>query len=152
MFKLKKQNTKLKQELNDLDGRYGKKSRIRENELMVLESDYHMTPEKPLSELLNNLKVTLIGFAKEHEIYRYFENYHTNLTVIESVKQNFFANQLTSADVFFVHVAYGPHAAGKRAMSVAGATIPYAILQEIKSIPRVQNAMTNVILRHFGNI
>lgn len=147
---LRKQNSQLKQELNDVEGKYGKKILIKENELTVLDSDYHLTPEKPLNELLDNVKVALIGFAKEHEIYRYFEKYHVNFIVIESIKKNFFANQLTAADVFFVHISYGPHAAGKRAMSVAGATTPYAILQDFKNIGKVQNAITNVLIRNLN--
>lgn len=142
-----KENTKLKQELNDLKGKKSKKEQIKSNEFIVKDSDYEVKSIKSLDELLSNCRIVLLGFRKEHEVFKHFNKYK-NITVVEGFSKNFSCDVMKSAQFIFIHIDYIAHSAGWRAKNAAMNTVPYANLKNTNNVSKLQNAVSNVLVRY----
>jgi phosphoserine phosphatase len=145
---LKDENKKIKQALNDLQGKLSRKGRVEDNELSILETDYLTLAARPLVQILDGVNVVLFGFQEEHDAYKYFASLHKNMRVIEGSKKTFRGDAMKHVDVIFIHRRYMGHSASWRAENLAMASVPYAILKrEINNIERLENAMANVLAR-----
>ncbi|TLM69245.1 MAG: hypothetical protein FDZ69_00290 [Deltaproteobacteria bacterium] len=146
---LRKTNKELKQQVNDLKGIVGGRNARIENHVAVNEDDYSMLPAESLSEILDGgYRVAFFGFSENHSTYQYFSDYHRNLKVMSGFTDTYDANFLKTYDFIFEFIDNMSHAVDKK-NKAAMQYVPFAKLEEHGSPAKLENAMANVLIRHF---
>ena len=122
--------------------------RVNCNEIEVLSSDYMDIPFKKLPELLDVYKVVFSGLHSDSNVFIYLNNIHKNLIVITGSKKNFNTTPMEHAAFIFTFKGCMGHPTSWKSEG-ARSRVPWANLANHRNKDILENAMANVLIRHF---
>lgn len=146
---LREVNKKYKQQINKMKGISDEKSLRVNNHVMVKPNDYEMLPIVELGSILDQgYRIALFGFNEHHSVYLYFTKYHKCLSMMPGFDFEYDAKDLKLYDFIFECIDEIAHKITKK-NKITRQYVPYAKLEEHDSVTMLENAMANILCRHF---
>lgn len=145
VIKLKIQNRKLKQEINDMKGK--KKSKENVITIPIEKLDYEKTPRKNLQDLLPNIRVTFLGLDENSESYRRLKKI-PRLNVIPGMNNRFDVNIIRNSDFLFIYKNCITHSDVLHALNGKSSPPPCCYLLEPTNSQLLENAIANVLYKY----
>lgn len=140
-FSLKTTIKTLKQRLNEVKADY--------NEIKVLQSDYTTKPSKSLKDILDDgYRVAFIGFNEDDPQFKYFDKLNKNVRMYSGFKKGVDFKHIKHYDFFFEYIDCMFHTVGYK-LDEFRTNIPHSKLCKHESIDMLENAIANILIRHF---
>lgn len=118
------------------------------NEIEVLSSDYRDVPSINLREILDEHKVVFSGLHSDSNVFIYLNSIHKNLTVITGSNKTFNTSPMEFADFIFTFKGCMGHPTSWKSEG-ARSRVPWANLANHRNKDILENAIANVLIRHF---
>ncbi len=146
---LRETNKKLKQQINIMKGVSDEKSLRVNNHVIVRPNDYKTLPAMELGSILDKgYRIALFGFNEHHAVYQHFTKYHKYLNMMPGFDFEYDAKDLKLYDFIFECIDEIAHKITKK-NKITRQYVPYAKLEEHDSVTMLENAMANILCRHF---
>ncbi len=141
IFSLRTTIKALKHQLNEVKAEY--------NEIKVLHSDYTTKPAKSLKDILSDgFKVAFIGFHADDSQFKYFDTLHDNLKMYSGFNKGVDFKHIKHYDFFFEYIDCMWHTVGFK-LDEFRTNMPHSKLCRHGSIDMLENAIANIMIRHF---
>lgn len=150
VVQLKRQNWKLKQQLNNIAGKERRKAEAKANLIRIRKSDYENTSREDLKTLLAQIRVAFIGLNEDRVAFQELSKL-TDLRLVSGTDNNADTTFLKQIDFIFIYKNCVTHSAVWHFLT-NHPDVPRCLLGEPRNTGLLQNAMANVLYRYIYKV